>query len=116
VIVDATFPHKIFNKATNKSDRFICTIKVIDASQFLDPKTGIIEHCTIVIFADTFEDLPICQKIGDIIRVHRSNIGQFKGVKQFNMNMFFKSAWALFSGSDPTMKPYAFSGKNITLE
>lgn len=75
VIVDASFPHKSF-----KSDRFICTIKIVDPSCNIDHE-GVAEHCTLVLFAKKFEDLPISQRIGDIIRVHRANCGIYKGVK-----------------------------------
>jgi len=32
-------------------------------------------------FAKRYEDLPITQRVGDIIRVHRAYAGQYKGVK-----------------------------------
>jgi hypothetical protein len=66
VVLDASFPHKSF-----KSDRFICTLKIADPDQPFD-KDGVVEHCTLMLFAKKFEDLPICQRVGDIIRVHRA--------------------------------------------
>lgn len=48
VVLDATFPHKSF-----KSDRFICSIKIADPDQPMD-KDGVIEHCTLVLFAKRF--------------------------------------------------------------
>jgi hypothetical protein len=68
VIVDAQFPHK-----SNKTDRLICSVKIIDPSQASD-KNGVVQHCTLVFFANKFEDLPISQRVGDIIRVHRANV------------------------------------------
>lgn len=53
VVLDATFPHKSF-----KSDRYICSIKITDPDQPIE-KDGVIEHCTLVLFAKRFEDLPI---------------------------------------------------------
>lgn len=91
VVLDASYPHKSF-----KSDKFICTIKIADPDQTID-KDGVIEHCTLVLFAKKYEDLPISQRVGDIIRVHRAYVGSFKGVKQFTANVFFNSSWALFS-------------------
>lgn len=97
-------------------------------------------------FAKRFEDLPICQKIGDIIRVHRCNVSMFKETKQFNANIFFNASWALFrahvaeDASDPDFdpsesedeagvlrrkqiaeyprenRPFAFYGKTFTFE
>ena len=36
--------------------------------------------------------------MGDIIRIHRANIGTYKGYKTFSVNLAFGSAWAIFSG------------------
>ena len=35
--------------------------------------------------------------MGDIIRVHRAYVNEYKGLKQFTCNIFFNSSWALFS-------------------
>lgn len=70
-----------------------------------------------VLFAKTPEDLPVCSKVGEIIRVHRSHVTFFNGNKQFNLNMFYNSSWALFHGVDSTdIKPFAYSGNSMTLE
>ena len=93
VILDAQFPHKSF-----KSDKYLCSFKIADASCLIDKKDdGHVEYCTLVIFANKFEDLPISQRVGDIIRVHRASVGMFKGQKQFTANIFFNSSWTLFS-------------------
>lgn len=55
------------------------------------------EHCTLMMFARKFEDLPIIQRVGEIIRVHRAHVQTYKNVKQFTCNIFFNSSWALFS-------------------
>lgn len=91
VVLDAAYPHKSF-----KSDKFICTMKIADPSCPID-KDGHVEYCTLMFFAKTFQDLPISQRVGDIIRVHRAYVQDYKGVKQFTSNIFFNSSWALFS-------------------
>ena len=54
VILDAQFPHRSFNKV---SDKWLCSMKIADqTSSFND---GIVEHCNLVLFASKFEDLPI---------------------------------------------------------
>ena len=68
VVLDATFPSKSY-----KSDRFITTLKIADPEQAID-KEGHVEYCTLMLFARRFEDLPICQRVGDIIRVHRAYV------------------------------------------
>ena len=91
VVLDAQFPHKSF-----KSDRFMLTMRIADPESSFDFE-GVVNHCTLVMFAKKFEDLPIIQRVGDIIRIHRAYVGQYKGAKQFTCNIFFNSSWALFS-------------------
>lgn len=74
-------------------------------------------------YAKRFEDLPICLRIGDVIRVHRATLRMWKGIRQFNVSVHFKSSWALYSsekltptGFSPGSAPYAFSGKKTTQE
>ena len=92
--MDCTFPHKSF-----KTNRYVCSMKVTDPSLKID-RDGVSETCTITFFAKKFEDLPISQRIGDIIRVHRVGAGVYKEQKQFTANMFFNSSWAIFSPID----------------
>eukprot|EP00347_Sterkiella_histriomuscorum_P003620 403363589 len=132
IVLDAQFPHRSF-----KSDKYICSIKIADPYQPID-KEGVMEHCTIVFFAKRFEDLPITQRVGDIIRVHRAYVSTFKGVKQFTANVFFNSSWALFSplnakqasqdidealvkaenkkSSEREFYPFSFYGKQFSFE
>jgi hypothetical protein len=91
IILEATYPHKSF-----KTNKFICTLKIADPYQPINEE-GIIQHCTLVLFANKMEDLPISQRVGDIIRVHRATLTEFHGLKVFQANVFFKSSWALFS-------------------
>ena len=101
------------------ADRFICSLKVVDPT--LHQKGA---YASVVIYANKFEDLPIVHRLGDIIRVHRANMRIYQNRRQFNVNMFYQSSYALFStdkasplgavgGSDA---PYAFSGKKATIE
>ena len=50
-----------------------------------------------VLFSTKFEDLPISQRVGDIIRVHRATVSEYKGAKHFTANLNYNAAWALFS-------------------
>jgi hypothetical protein len=115
VIVDATFPYKVH------ADRFICSLKVIDPTLNSKNKQ---DFAQVIIYARRFEDLPIVHRLGDIIRVHRANLRPYNGVRQFNVNVYYKSSWALYS-TDRTSplglaqsgdQPYAFSGKKATQE
>jgi len=112
IIVDATFPYKVH------ADRFICTLKVIDPTLYGNGKSA-----QVVIYAKRFEDLPIVHRLGDIIRVHRANLRMYKNSRQFNVNVYYKSSWALYSTDKQTPLglpsgdgPYAFSGNKATQE
>ena len=91
IIVDATFPHASFHK----EDKFICTLRVTDPSLPINNK-GEAEFISLVFFANKFDQLPVCQRIGDIIRVHRATVGTYKDRKQISVNICFNSSWALF--------------------
>jgi hypothetical protein len=82
------------------------------------------DYATLVLYAKRFEDLPIISKIGDIIRVHRATLRIYNNQRQFNANVYYNSAWALFSAEKP-MKgesgdgdslSYAHSSRNISFE
>lgn len=94
VILDATFPHKSF-----KSDKYVCTFKIADASS--KSSDGVVDHISVVFFAKKFEDLPVSQSIGEIIRIHRATVGQYKDHMQLTVNICFNSSWALFSPPNP---------------
>ena len=72
VVLDATFPHKSY-----KTNKYLCTLKVADTtSQF--NKDGTVDFISVVFFADKFDDLPVCQRVGDIVRIHRASVGTYK--------------------------------------
>jgi hypothetical protein len=54
-------------------------LKIADGSCNIDRETGVVDHFTLVLFANKFEDLPISQRIGDVIRVHRAVVSKYKG-------------------------------------
>lgn len=101
---------------------FICTMKVIDPSQFAKGSGW----SQLVIYASKLEDLPFVHRIGDIIRVHRADMkiwNKLPHKKQFNVNMLYKGSWALYStdkqsplGQATSDAPYAFSGHRVTQE
>jgi hypothetical protein len=48
-------------------------------------------------FGNKFEDLPVSQRVGDILRVHRATVSEYKGAKHFTASMCYNASWALFS-------------------
>jgi hypothetical protein len=123
VIVDASFPYKktIKSKAGVSDQMFICTMKIIDPSQFTQQKGW--KYSQLVIYATKLEDLPFVHRLGDIIRVHRADMKFYNQKRQFNVNMLYKGSWALYStdkqsplGQTTSDTPYAFSGHRVTQE
>ena len=55
---------------------------------------------SVTFFSKDQETLPQIKKIGEIIRIHRANIGQYKSYKTFCINIDYGSSWALFKGID----------------
>ena len=51
-------------------------------------------------FSKDEDTLPQIKHVGDIIRIHRANIGQYKSYKTFCANIDFGSSWALFKSQD----------------
>jgi hypothetical protein len=123
VIIDATFPYQFIQSKTNEK-LFMCVLKVVDPSHYAKG-----EFAQLIMYAYKFEDLPIVQRLGDIIRVHRATIRKYQSkngsghIRQFSANMYYSSSWALYSsdktiptGQAATEGPYAFSGKRSTHE
>ena len=116
VIVDATFPYKV-----NQSI-YVCSLKIVDAS--LNASTKGENYANVVLYSKRFEDLPICLKIGDIIRVHRATLRMYNNCRQFNVSVQVTGSWALFStdktsylgASTSDFSPFLWSGKRASFE
>lgn len=125
VILDASFPHESF-----KSKKYICSLKIADLSS--KTTDGAIEPVSVVFFAKKREDLPVSQRIGEIIRIHRATVGIFKDKLQLTVNICFNSSWTLFAPnfekkdtdgnvikqkpSSDDFVPIAFNGKTMHIE
>jgi len=64
-------------------------------SQQPDQSNGCV---SVTFFAHNAEQLPQFKRVGDIIRIHRANIGSYKNYKTFSVNLAFGSSWVIFSG------------------
>ncbi len=124
-IVDSSFPYK-----TDK--RHVVTCKVVDHSLVKKGNLSEKDYVTVVFYAKNFEDLPIIQRVGDIIRVHRAEFHYYNDRRQLNVNLYFRGSWCLFVGNEKdaplepkvvnegneanffTHTPYNFSGKSFT--
>ena len=77
-------------------------MKIIDntLNSKVEGANSFIQHGMITFFAKKPDDLPVARKIGDIVRVHRAVVREYKGRKQFNVNMTYNSSWCLFHSCD----------------
>ena len=120
-------------------------MKIVDPTYFLqdndEEKDFAFYGCAnVTIFARRREDLPVINRIGDVIRIHRANMKMYDGKKQFQVNVFYNSSWCLFSAdlenpeevnskvkskdSDDEMvtskkkqlMPYKYSGKSFSID
>lgn len=111
IIIDATFPHKV------SSDKYVCSLKIVDPSlHSKGSKATDNDYSTVIIYAKRFEDLPICNKVGDIIRLHRAALRMYKNKRQFNVSIHNFASWAVFSTDDKSYAPTCWSGKRASFE
>ena len=111
IVIDAQQPHSTPN------GKYRQQIKIIDPSMHYkareEAQTGFKNErkdqherdihngsVSVTFFSSKEETLPQIKKVGEIIRIHRANIGQYKNSKTFCMNIDFGSSWALFKGTD----------------
>ena len=74
VVIDSSTPHKKDHQSGYKT-----YIKIIDPSLYgTDKDQSASQAVTITFLSTTIENLPIFKKIGEIIRIHRCNIGTYK--------------------------------------
>ncbi len=121
VIIDASFPYKI------SENRYMCNLKVIDSSLNVADNSED-QYTTVLIEGRRFQDLPIVQRVGDIIRCHRAEYKNRDGEHFLKLNLFYNSSWSLFSADNvvapevegqiknPSQEAYAFSGYSYTME
>ncbi len=103
-MLEASFPHK-----SPTSGRFFCTLKVADFSSAVP--------CTLVLMANSFEELPIVQRVGDLIRVHRATVADYLGAKQLTARVYFNSSWTLFGlegAPRHEFVPFRYLGKSYS--
>ncbi|CDW77815.1 alpha telomere binding protein [Stylonychia lemnae] len=103
IVIDATMPHLKENE-TNNYRRYKQHVKIIDPTvHFRRPKESgdTTNVCiSVTFFGSSIEQLPVFKRIGDIIRIHRCNIAQFKERKTFSVIINFGSHWVIFDGRD----------------
>lgn len=105
----------------------MCYLKVVDPSCNVQEDQD--NFAIVALQSRRFEDLPIIQRCGDIIRIHRAEYNYKEDQHYFKLNMSYSSSWALFSADDEvapeviregdedfTYKAYAFSGKQYNFD
>lgn len=104
IVIDATTPHV-------KKNLYRQLVKIIDPSMHYkfpkdpnDPTSGCV---SVSFFSKDKDTLPTFTKLGDIIRIHRANIGNYKNYKTFSVNIAFGSSWVVFPGFPQPRKAVA---------
>ena len=102
IVIDASSPHP-------KKNFYRQLLKIVDPSMHYkqprdvsDPNNGCV---SVTFFAHQQEQLPTFMRVGDIIRIHRANIGTYKNYKTFSVNLAFGSSWVIFSGFADSLPP-----------
>lgn len=93
-----------YKQQTN--NKYICSMKIVDPTlhSTVESSTGKIQHVLCTFHAKRFEDLPVAKKIGDVVRIHRAVVKEFKGIKQINVNLHYNASWCLFHSADFVLK------------
>ena len=98
----------------SNGDKHMLNLKVIDpslnqkASNIVGPNQNQSNNvfAAFSFFANDKLHLPQVNRIGDIIRVQKSNCKNYKGQKQFNINVYAnRSEWAIFEGNVDNQMP-----------
>lgn len=105
----------------------MCYLKIVDPTCNVQDEQD--SFAIVALQSRRFEDLPIIQRCGDIIRIHRAEYNFKEDQHYFKLNMSYSSSWALFSADDEvapevikdddedfTYRAYAFSGKQYNFE
>ena len=132
VIIDATLPYL--------KNRSICSLKLIDETlnsksarqisfgglgmQQLPTGYGRPHHkpagemsmtsMKVNLLAKSIESLPYVFRIGDIIRVHRCNVGEYNNELNLTGNVYQATSWVVFSGNTDFHHSYENSQETLT--
>eukprot|EP00347_Sterkiella_histriomuscorum_P023869 403333104 len=106
IVIDATSPHIKLGEM-NAARQFKTHLKIIDPTVYprVNNRDSSIKddvNCAIAItiFHKNPEYLPTFKRVGDIVRIHRCNIGYFKERKTFSVIIPFGSSWVTFEGRE----------------
>ena len=100
MVIDAQTPHLKAMSSDASKFKYRQVIRLIDPTMYYKTETSkddIHNGCVLVSFWSTkAEPLPRFNRVGDIIRIHRANIGQYRQYKTMYVNLDYGSSWALF--------------------
>lgn len=90
-------------------------MKIVDPTlhSTVESATNRIQHVLCTFHAKRFEDLPVAKKIGDVVRIHRAVVKEFKGIKQINVNLHYNASWCLFHSADFVLKEKKIKGEDL---
>lgn len=93
-MVDSTTPHYVEGKG------YKTHVRIIDPSLEGSGKgagnDNVCQSINVTILAYNLEQLPVFKKLGEILRIHRCTIGNYKGNRSFLANVNYGSSWVIF--------------------
>lgn len=97
IVVDSTTPHKVEGKG------YKTHLRIIDPSlqgtgKVVGGNENVCQSINVTILAQKEEQLPVFKKLGELFRIHRCTIGNYKGNRSFLANVNYGSSWVVFEG------------------
>ena len=103
MVIDAQTPHLKPMMNNPSKFKYRQVLRLIDPTMYYKTAASgsggndIHNGCVLVsFFSSKVELLPHFNRVGDIIRIHRANIGQYRQYKTMCVNIDYGSSWALF--------------------
>jgi hypothetical protein len=109
VVLDASSPYFV-----KEIEKYMCVLKLIDDTVNPNEAKGKIPpYISLTCFSRNKADLPVIDRMGYVIRIHRGDTKKFSKSFQLNCDMGIKGAWILFDPSEGST-PVKFSGRTYT--
>jgi len=109
VVLDASSPYYI-----KEIEKYLCVLKLIDDT--VNPneaKAKIPPYISLTCFSRNKAELPVIERMGNVIRIHRGDTRKFNKTFQLNCDVGIKGAWILFDPSEGA-SPVKFTGRSYT--
>jgi len=109
VVLDASSPYYM-----KEIEKYLCVLKLIDDTVNPNEAKGKIPpYISLTCFSRNKAELPIIERMANVIRIHRGDTKKFNKTFQLNCDVGIKGAWILFDPSEG-LNPVKFTGRTYT--